>query len=668
MVGQRTKVPSSSFILPENAVDYSTLAHAIYFADKSFQTFLSGREVNESDYKGAVDWVNAEFNLSMEEDRWWGKESLQAIPSIGTSLSFGIMTELSKFGRSIRRDIFFHSIDIKNKFRNKEILQLENALLRASEANAIVVDNDEGVARDIVLRLDKKIYLGQVHPLLEHKNIIEFDWPLLVSLNKDKARLQEEMFKLLRECENTGNVILYIANLHSFILDCKNAGINIQSVMEECLASPGIHVIAHSTKTDFYYFMELFPGLGKLFERVVPEEETVLSSMPPILEKAKLLETESKGKIFFTYPALAEVAELSDKFVAYGEMPGKALHLMEEVFTWGMQNNLFSLSRNDVSSFISEKMGLGVGAVSTKEGEKLSRLEELLHERIVGQEEAVKAVSSAMRRSRAGIGNPKRPIATFLFLGPTGVGKTETAKALAESFFGPPAGGENKIIRFDMSEYNGADALPRLIGSFSEGKIGDLSAKLHDNPYGVVLLDEFEKAAPDVHNLFLRILDEGKFTDAFQGEVSARNVIFIATSNAGSDMIWNIVREGKDIAASKDAIVDSLVEQHILKPELINRFDGVVLFKPLETLELRSVADKIFEKFAKRLREEKQIEIKLSSELLDYLVLHGADKEFGARSINRIMQEKIEDYVARKILSKEVRAGQTLELGVRDVM
>jgi len=285
-----------------------------------------------------------------------------------------------------------------------------------------------------------------------------------------------------------------------------------------------------------------------------------------------------------------------------------------------------------------------------------------LHKRVIGQNAAVSAIASAMRRARSGIASPNRPLGSFLFLGPTGVGKTETSKALSESFFGD----ENKMIRFDMSEYNGPDALSRLIGSFGENKTGLLASRLRDNPYGVLLLDEFEKAARDVLDLFLQILDEGIFTDALGKKVNCRNLIIIATSNAGSQIIWDTLRAGKDLVAEKDHIIDVLIREKIFRPELINRFDGVILFHPLENSELKTIARLELEKFSKRLKEQ-EIEFVINDDLVNFLVEKGSDPQFGARSLNRAIKDIVEDLVARKIVSGEAGPGSKIELNVSEL-
>jgi ATP-dependent Clp protease ATP-binding subunit ClpC len=266
-----------------------------------------------------------------------------------------------------------------------------------------------------------------------------------------------------------------------------------------------------------------------------------------------------------------------------------------------------------------------------------------------------------MRRSRSGIRNPNRPIGSFLFLGPTGVGKTETSKALAQVFFGS----EDNMMRLDMSEYQTDDAMERLIGSFASGKPGVFSSMLRDKPFGVVLLDEFEKTNKDVLNLFLQILDEGFFSDTTGRKVSAKNVIFIATSNAGADTIYAMVEAGKNPKDAKEEILADIIGRGLFKPELINRFDGTIIFRPLEDVDLKQIAQIMLKKVADRLIE-KGIEMKITDDLVDYVVKHGANKTFGARPMNRFIQDNVEGEIANLLIKKQIGSGNRLEFQIAD--
>lgn len=302
-----------------------------------------------------------------------------------------------------------------------------------------------------------------------------------------------------------------------------------------------------------------------------------------------------------------------------------------------------------------------MGEITPEEKEKLETLEPRLHELVVGQEHAITQLSDALRRSRAGIRDLERPVGSFLFLGPTGVGKTQTAKAIAEVFFGD----SEALSRLDMSEYSGSRALEQLTGSFDSGQVGILTKLIKSRPYGVLLLDEFEKADRKVHDLFLQILDEGFFTDMGGRKVNARNLIFIATSNAGSDMIWKAAEEGIDTSKIKDELTKYVIDAGIYRPEFLNRFDDVVVFHPLSRDQLHEIA-KIMLQGTKTRIKQKGYELVINEPLVEYVTRIGYDPTFGARPMARAIKDTVEQVIAKKIISGSLRAGDRVELGEED--
>ncbi len=657
--GARTPIISGSVNTENEQSDLVSYLSAVYELDKVFAQFLNTHNVGKKEFLGAALMEAESIERERREERFWGREKLGSIPSIGKSWSYGISFELGKYGRSFGNTIDLSLINLENGYREHEVSILEGILERSEEANAVIVSNSEDVSRDIVARLLRKIRLGIALPNIEHKEIIELDWSALLATFKNKADIESEILKLLTQASNAGNIILYIRDLPSFLVSAKQSGVNVASLLSPYLNSSSLNIVAHSTSADFHFFLETSAELSEKFERVLPVEVHEDSSLPVIIEKVRSI--EDGKKILVSFGAIKQIVLSAVRHITTGEMPEKALDLLDEVLSTKLVKGQI-LKEEDVVAYVSEKTGIKIGKVGEEEMEKINRLESLLGERVVGQKFAVDTVSSAVRRARSGLGNPNRPIGSFLFFGPTGVGKTETAKTLALVYFGS----EDKMVRIDMSEYSGFDALSRLIGNFSDGKPGILSSKVKDNPYGVLLLDEFEKASREVHDLFLQILDEGFFSDASGNKVNCRNLIIIATSNAGSDLIWKAESEGKNLAEEKDEIINKIVEQKIFKPELLNRFDGLVVFEPLGNENLATIARLELEKLKEQL-VSKEIELVITDELVRYLVEKGADPKFGARSINRAVKTIVEDAVAKKIISGEVKSGGKIEVKVEEL-
>lgn len=628
------------------------VAKLIANSDHEFFKFLSAHSVSLKDFAGASDWMERVEIYFRKRSRFWGKDSLGRVPGLGKDWAYGGAYTLEKFAHDItERSIGGLDDSVNDNVAERD--ELEAILARTGEANALLIA-DEGVgALDIVFALGGRISRGSVLPPLEHKRIFLFDTNAFIASAKDKVTFEAQLLHVLSEAVRAGNVILVIADLPSFIQSAKGIGADVVALMDTYLARPDFQVIAMANPGAFHEGVEGDSKILHRFEKIQIKERDESATMR-VLEDRALIE-ESRAGVFFTYQSLSAVAESAKRYLAEGVVSDKSLHLLAEVVPAILAKKKRVVERSDILSLVETKTGIPTGEIKDVERQKLLNLETILHQRIIGQEEAVSAISNAMRRARSDIENPDRPMGSFLFLGPTGVGKTETTKALASVFFG----NEESVIRLDMSEYQTDDALKRLIGSFEDGKQGVLASKLREQSYGVLLLDEFEKTNKEVLDLFLQILDEGFFSDMSGKRVNARNLIIIATSNAGSDLIWNLQREGKDLTASKDAIIAEIINRGIFKPELLNRFDGVVLFHPLTAENLQVIAGLMLKKLQKRLTE-KGIELVINDALMKSVMSAGTDPEFGARPMNRAIQNKVETLVADKILQGNALPGSKI--------
>lgn len=621
--------------------------------DKELADFLFTYGIQKKELMGIAEWIMELKIAKAEQERWWSLENLSRIQSVGRDWSYGQIFNLHKYERYLSPSSYSgHSIH--SSYGVKELIELESVLSRTRDANVILVSDDEAGKLQIISRLSQMILEGTSVARLHHKRLIVLDDDKLVAVNGTKASFEKEFITIMVEAINAGNIILVIEDLPSLINSCTGMGVDFASLFESYLSSPNLQIIALANTDGFHAQVERNSILIQYFETILVKDIDDSNTI-------KVLENEivglEKSGLFFTYGSLETIVESAERYFPDGVMPDKAVDLLLEITPKLLAQKKSIVEKKDILELVEIKTGIPVSGVNSTEKEKLLNLEEVLHKRIVGQDEAVKTISNAVRRARSGITNPNRPLGSFLFLGPTGVGKTETTKALADVFFGEKA----NVLRLDMSEYSSNDAVSKLIGSFEGKQSGVLSTMLREHQYGVLLLDEFEKTTKEVMNLFLQILDEGFFSDMNGKKIGARNLIIIATSNAGSDYIWEAMKNGEDLSKAKDGVIESIIKQGIFKPEFLNRFDGVVLFHPLEESHLRKIAELQLMALHERLAE-RGIDLVINQDLINYVVSFGTDPKFGARPMNRAIQEKVEEIVAKKIIEGSIPQGSKIEL------
>ena len=616
--------------------------------------------------------------------------------------------------------------------REEEILRLVQILSRRTKNNPCLI-GEPGVGKTAVVEgLAMRIVEGKVPATVKDKRVLTLDLSGMVAGSKYRGEFEERIKKVIREVTEDGNVILFLDELHTIIgAGGAEGAIDASNILKPSLARGEIQMIGATTIAEYRKYIEKDAALERRFQPVNVEEPTEEEAVR-ILDGVKEKYEEHHG-VTITSEAVEAAVRLSQRYINDRNLPDKAIDLIDEaaagarlrtaevpdklkemaeqikkmdlqiersirmeVFSQAAeikrnQDELIKkyeraqkraensvaarkivIGENEIADVVAMWTKIPVQKLAQKESEKLLKLEGILHKRVIGQEEAVTAVAKAMRRGRVGLKDPKRPIGSFLFLGPTGVGKTELSKALAEAMFGS----EDAIIRVDMSEYMEGHSVSKMIGSppgyvgFEEG--GQLSEKVRRNPYSVVLFDEIEKAHPDVFNILLQVLDDGHITDSKGRKVSFKNTILIMTSNAGAQRIVDPKNLGfatasdekRDYEKMKSGVMEEVKKN--FKPEFINRIDDIIVFHQLGKENMKAIVNLLAANLCRRCEEQMDIRLTLSSALKEHLVEKYSDAKMGARPLKRAIQSVVEDALAEEILRKKVQPGDSVTAGFKN--
>ena len=618
---------------------------------ESWQRWLAKNNLQQTDLLATVDWVIRDLETEAQKKRWWSRENLERVPGLAEDWAYGGTYTLDRYSQDLTSTVVADAT--AGSARSQEVISLETVLSRSREANALLVGSDAEALRNTLWQFARVIKSGTTLPTLRKKRLLLFSVANFLATFSDRQGFELELGKALNEAVRAGNIILAVDNLASLLGGGEGLGSDVVAILEPYLAANQLQIIGFVEIDAYQRLLGTHQALMPRFEKVDITEVGEERIMTLLEDLSKKLEKVNKIKII--YPALREVYQNAEQYFQAESIADKAMDLLVEAVPWVLGHGRNLIDRSVIQELTKEKTSIPLGKIDQAEQQKLLGLEAALHTRVIGQEAALKAVAGAMRRGRTGIRNLKRPMGSFLFLGPTGVGKTETAKALAATFFGR----EDALLRLDMSEYQTGDALERLIGSFGSGQPGVLASLIRENPYGALLLDEFEKTNTKVLNLFLQILDEGFFSDMMGKRVNARNLIFIATSNAGAKLLWQMVKSGRDPVVDKDEIVNTLISQAIYRPELLNRFDEIVVFHPLSENNLQAVARLLLKKLAVRLLNQ-GITLIITDDLVDVVVREGSNELFGARPMQRLIQDRVEQGLAEAMIRGEVKSGSRI--------
>lgn len=535
--------------------------------------------------------------------------------------------------------------------REKTVVsEVINILSQQTGKNVILVGPPGSGKTALIKHLAKQIVTGDAPATLATKRLVLLDLTKLLSGVKTQGELAERVKSVFEEISFAQNVIIVIEEIHELGMGEVGTSFNLYSLMQPYLEEDNFQFIGTTEAESYSRILEKNGSFARLFRKIELEPASVLDTLRILEDRA--IEAERKQKVKVTFVALTAALELATKFVKDRVLPDSAISVLKESFTESVNG---WVTKNVVKRVVSSRVRVPLIDIGNADKNKLLNLEEELHLQLVDQEQAVKSVSDALRRAATGLKEDGRPIGSFLFVGPTGVGKTELAKALAAAYFKT----DGAFIRFDMSEYQNPESVSRLIGGLGEG--GLLTESIRSRPYALILLDEFEKAHEKILTLFLQVLDDGRLTDGTGRTISFENTIIIATSNAGSLLIARGLQQGKGIEAIDRQVNDEILK--IFKPELVNRFDDVVIFKPLSQEDL--------EKIVKLKLNKLQDQLKIKGYLIDFdttlvaeLAKKGFDPILGARPLRRLIQDTLEARFSKLILQNQLIKGQTFQAGV----
>ena len=612
--------------------------------------------------------------------------------------------------------------------REKEIERLIQIISRRTKNNPCLV-GEPGVGKTAIVEgLAQRIIEGSVPDTIQDKRVLVLDLSGMVAGSKYRGEFEERIKKVIKEVTTEGNVMVFIDEIHTLIgAGGAEGAIDAANILKPALARGEMQIIGATTLSEYRKYIEKDAALERRFQPVVVEEATEAEAINILSGIASKYE-EHHG-VTITESAIVSAVKLTTRYINDRFLPDKAIDVMDEAaarvklnsnvkseerialekkhetlekekeqaimnedydeamkIKQAQEVNREKLSKliekedkkkkkteitvteNDIAEVIAKWTKIPVKKLEMEEATRLQQLEDVLHNRVIGQEEAVKAVSKAVRRGRVGLKDPNRPIGSFLFLGPTGVGKTELSKALAEAVFGT----EKAIIRVDMSEYMEKHSVSKLIGSppgyvgFEEG--GQLSEKVRRNPYSVLLFDEIEKAHPDVFNILLQVLDDGHITDSQGRKISFKNCVIIMTSNAGASRIITPKTLGfsskQDAKTNYEKMKQGVMEEvkHMFKPEFLNRIDEIIVFHSLEKAEIKKIVLLMMQSLMDRAKEQLRIEMEVKEEVLEFITEESYDVTYGARPIRRAIQTKVEDPMADAILDGSIKAGDHIIL------
>jgi len=607
-------------------------------------TFLRQAGLAREDVLLAASWWDADKIKKTESVKKYFSR-----PGIGLSLLFGYTPTLDQYTTDLSMDQSYtkHLVG-----REKVVGILERSL---SAKNSVALVGAPGVGKKTVtMEFARKAAEGVLGPAMSYRRILEFDYNSLLAGSPDVNDKKLKLSSVLEEAKHAGNIVLVTRDLHR-LTNASVEGMDFTDIFEKYLEGGEVKLVSVTTTVDFERFINGNSRLVKHLEKV--------EVLPPTQDEALIIlrdyadEWEKQFKVTVTAQALRKTLTGSDCYIADIPFPEKAIDLLDLVLEKAKLEGKSIVLPLDVDAVLSDKTGISLARLTEREKDVLSNLESVIHQSLVNQENAVSLIAKSLRSRTLGLSKSDRPIGSFLFLGPTGVGKTETAKVLAKVYYGSV----DAILRFDMAQYSGPDALSRLVGSVETGRPGDLTTAIKNRPASLLLLDEIEKASKDALNLLLTVLDEGYLVDAFGKRINCQHLFVIGTSNAAAEYIRELVEARKDATELQKRVVEHALQKGLFFPEFLNRFDGVVVYEPLSEENLFKIARMMLTSFSQNL-QTKGISLTVDDELIKQVVRDGYDPAFGARPMRRVVDIELGDLLGREILLSKLKEGDNVKI------
>ncbi|MFH1601499.1 MAG: AAA family ATPase [Candidatus Shapirobacteria bacterium] len=611
---------------------------------QDLEEVLRSKNLDFEDLRLAAVWQDQKIKHSLEKEE---EKNKFGRPGIGLELLFGFTPNLDQYTKDLSiSQPFFHRLI----GRDKLIAEIERTL---TSGKSVFLIGQPGVGKKTsVLEFAKRAANGDLGKQMAYRRVLELNCGFLLAESADLDAKKTKLSKILAEAARAGNVILVIRDIHR-LTNSETEGHDFADIFAEYLEKKDLKIMAILSSIEYERFVAPDSRLAKFF--------SAIEVVPPNFRQALLIlmiiadVIEKREKLEIKIPVLRRSLEGSDQYITEIPFPEKAIALLEEAVVLAGQSGKQEVVPEDVNTVLAQKTGISFSHLTQTEKDRLQNIEEIIHQKLINQNGAVDLIAKSLRARSVGVKDEKRPIGSFLFLGPTGVGKTQTAKVLAEVYYGS----EKNILRFDMAEYSGNNGLNRLIGLVEKNQPGALTTAIKNSLASLLLLDEIEKAPPEIINLFLALLDEGQITDAWGKKINCRHLFVIATSNAGSEFIRQLVSGGAEREELQSQVLNYIQKEKLFSPEFLNRFDGVVVYEPLENEHLVKIAGLLLAELQDKLKK-KNINLEIASRVCEKIAVDGYQPELGARPMRRIIDLVLGDLLGKAILNDQINSGDKI--------